>query len=841
MLLLALRTLRFRKAGFVATFVAMFLGSAIVMACGGLLETGLRMAVAPQRLAGVPIVVTGQQTHGSAALTERNRTGPGVLDAVRAVPGVGAVLPDLSFPATVVVDGRAVDAGSVGHTWSGAALTPYTLTRGSAPGSGQVVLDTGLAADAGLTVGSALQLTVHGVTRTFTVSGSARPETGRALGPTLFLSDDQARQLAGSDGRFDAIGVLPAPGADVAELRRAVRSAVGGAAVVLTGERRGLADLPGALAGGPTVTVLAAIFGSWAVLIVMFGVASTLGLSLRQRARETALLRAIGATSRQVRRMVLGETAALAVLAAAPAVALGSVVGRLLFGQLAANGVVSEEVVFHQGPLPTAVGACVAIAAALGAALFAGRGAARTEPVAALAESAVPTGRLTRTRLLSAVFLLLGGVLLAVVTATVMADGPTLASTAGPASVLCAIGLALLAPGITRAAVAVLGRPVRALCGLSGYLAQRNASVHHVRTAGAVAPIVLLIGIATGTLYMQATEDHVSAASRAGGVPADHVLTSSTGGFAPGVVSSVRALPGVAGASELVGSTGFVDSAGDGTVDSAGDGTVDLRGVSADGARQTVAPEVLDGSIADLRGNTVALAQERAKELGVRVGDTLRIHFGDGAAADPRVVATYAAGPQERYLLLPADVLAAHTTAGLPTEILVRAESGADPARIRAELEAVAAGLPGTAVADRSALTGADHRIEQILASSNYTVVAMIVGYAAITVINSLVAVTRGRRGEFGLQRLTGATRAQVLGMLNVEGALIAVVATVLGTAASAATIVPYSLVKAGSVLPRGSIGIYLAIVGGALVLVLGATLLPSWRGMRTAPVETAR
>ncbi|MFF2656280.1 FtsX-like permease family protein [Kitasatospora sp. NPDC058032] len=833
MLWLALRTLRFRKAGFAATFVAMLLGSAIVMACGGLLETGVRMAVAPQRLAGVPIVVAGQQTHGSAALTERNRTGPGVLDAVRAVPGVGAVIPDLSFPATVVVDGRAVDVGSVGHTWTGAALTPYTLTRGSAPGGGQVVLDTGLAADAGVTVGSAVQLTVHGVTRTFTVSGTAHQATGRTLGPTLFLSDLQARQLAGSDGRFDSIGVLPAPGADVAELRRAVRSAVGGTAVVLTGERRGLADLPGALAGGPTVTVLAAIFGSWAVLIVMFGVASTLGLSLRQRARETALLRAIGSTSRQVRRMILGETAVLAVLATAPAVALGSVVGRLLFGQLAANGVVSEEVVFHQGLLPTAVGACAAIAAALGAALFAGRGAARTEPLAALAESTVPTGRLTGTRLLSAVFFLLNGVALAVVTATVMADGPTLASTAGPASVLCAIGLALLAPGITRAAVAVLGRPVRALCGLSGCLALRNAAVHNVRTAGAVAPIVLLIGIATGTLYMQATEDHVSAAGRAGGVPAEHVLTSSTGGFAPDVVGAVRALPGVAGASELVGSTGFVDSA-DG-------GTVDLRGVSADGARQTVAPDVRDGSIADLRGNTVALSEKRAKDFGVRVGDTLRIHFGDGAAADPRVVATYAGGSQERYLLLPADVLAAHTTAGLPTGILVRAESGADPARVRSALDGVAAGLAGTAVADRSALTGADNRIEQILASSNYTVVAMIVGYAAITVINSLVAVTRGRRGEFGLQRLTGATRAQVLGMLNVEGALIAVVATVLGTAASAATIVPYSLVKTGSVLPRGSIGIYLAIVGGALVLVLGATLLPSWRGMRTPPVETAR
>ncbi|MGW3466715.1 FtsX-like permease family protein, partial [Streptomyces olivaceoviridis] len=130
---------------------------------------------------------------------------------------------------------------------------------------------------------------------------------------------------------------------------------------------------------------------------------------------------------------------------------------------------------------------------------------------------------------------------------------------------------------------------------------------------------------------------------------------------------------------------------------------------------------------------------------------------------------------------------------------------------------------------------------QQILVSANYTIVAMIVGYAAITVVNTLVSVTRKRRAEFGLQRLTGATRAQVLGMLTVEGLLIGVVATVLGTAASATTIVPYSLVKSDSYLPSGSIGIYLAIVGGSLLLVFGATLLPSWRGMRSPAVETVK
>ncbi|MGW3076596.1 MULTISPECIES: ABC transporter permease [unclassified Kitasatospora] len=834
MLLLALRTLKFRKTGFIATFVAMFLGAAIVMACGGLMETGVRMAAPPQRLAGVPIVVTGQQTHDDTALTERNRIDPSVLDTVKAVPGVGNAITDLSFPATVVVGGKAVDAGSKGHNWSGAGLTPFTLTQGVAPGNGQVVLDAKLSADSGAGVGSSVQLTVHGAARTFTVSGIAHQTTGETIQPSLFFSDAQAQQLADSKGKFDSIGVQPAAGVDVAALEQAVSSAVSGKAMVLTGERRGLADLPGTLSSQRTVTILAAIFGSWAVLIVMFGVASTLGLSLQQRAHEMALLRAIGTTSRQVRRMILGETAVLSVIATALAIAPGLVVGKLLYGQLTGNGVVSKEIIFREGWIPITVGAFAAIAAAMGAALFAGRKAAKTEPVAAMAESTLQTKWLTTTRLLLALFFMLNGVTLSVVTVTVMTDGPTLASTAGPASVLFAIGVALLAPGITKAIVVALRWPVRAFSGLSGYMALRNATTNNVRMAGAVAPIILLIGIANGTLYMQATEDTVSAKSYESNVLADYVLDSSTGGFAPGVIGSVRSIPGVSGVSELVSSIGFVDAAGSGN-------TMDLRGVSANGVQQTIALDSLNGSIGDLKGNTVALSDKQAKDFGVRIGDNLKIHFGDGTAADPKVVATYADNPQEQYLLLPSDVLAPHTTTGLPTKILVKADGSADHAQIQSHLDGVAATVPGTAIADRSTLTSSNNQIQQILVSSNYTIVAMIVGYAAITVINSLVAVTRKRQGEFGLQRLTGSTKAQVLGMLSVEGALVAVIATILGTISSATTIVPYSLVKADSILPKGSIGIYLAIIGGALVLIFGATLFPSWRGMRTPPIETAR
>ncbi|MGW2279749.1 FtsX-like permease family protein [Streptomyces sp. NPDC001770] len=831
---LALRTLKFRRTSFVATFLAMFLGAAIVIGCGGLMETGVRMAADPLRLNAAPVVVTGEQSYDGAALTERHRIDPALAGEVAAADGVRDAVGDVSFPATVLKDGKALTGKgtSYGHGWAGARLTPYTLAAGASPvAGGEVVLDSGLAERAGAGPGSVVEIVVGGETRRFTVSGVAGQRGDGNPDAALFFSDEKARTLAG--GRIDSIGVLPEKGADTAAVADAVRSVVGDRAEVLTGERRGLAELPGTLTSQRTVVILAAIFGSSVVLIVMFGVASTLGLSLQQRTREMALLRAVGSTPQQLRRMILIETAVLSVGSVLLALYPGYLLGRLLFGVLTSSGVVSSAIVYHAGWVPMAVGTVVTVLAAAGATRFAGRRAARTEPVAALAESVAGTRWFSVPRLLVALFFLANGIGLAVATATVMEDGPTLASTAGPASVLFCIGLALLAPGITKVMVALLYLPVRAFSGIPGMLALRNATTANVRMAGAVAPIVLLIGIATGTLYMQATEDHVSRSSYDQNILADYVFDSATGGFAPTVVDQVRATPGVAAASEFVTSRGFVD-APDGRADT------ELRGVSADGVRQSLDLRPVAGSLSGLRGDTVALSDKKAEEYGVGVGDRLPLRLGDGTAVRPTVVALYADNPKQQYVILPAATLAPHTSDGLPHQILVRSEQGGS-AELREALAGLAASVPGTELDDGDSLAGRNNQIQQILVAANYTIVAMIVGYAAITVVNTLVAVTRKRRAEFGLQQLTGATRRQVLGMLTVEGVLIGIIATVLGTIAAATTIVPYSMVKSDSYLPSGSPGIYLAIVGGSLVLVFGATLLPSWRGMRTPAVETVK
>src|SRR5262249_16860724 len=146
---------------------------------------------------------------------------------------------------------------------------------------------------------------------------------GIALSPTLmpaaavFFSDARARLLSGHPGDVDSISVVT-DRPDVDALEAAIEDTVRGpAGITLTGSRRGLAGVPAARGGGETLIVLSAVFGGLATLVAILVVAGTLGLSIQLRRRELALLRAIGATPRQIRRLILGEIVVVSVAATA--------------------------------------------------------------------------------------------------------------------------------------------------------------------------------------------------------------------------------------------------------------------------------------------------------------------------------------------------------------------------------------------------------------------------------------------------------------------------------------------------------------------------------------------
>jgi putative ABC transport system permease protein len=746
MLQLALRTLRFRAGMFVAAFLAMFLAAAIMMACGGLIETGIRTDVPPQRLASADVIVTGDQEYrGSGGdtdeppiLPERVRIDAGLADTIAALPGVQK-------------------------------------------------------------------------TKSFVFEGAPPP------------------------GTVDAIGVQAKPGADVSELQERIDAKLGSGTVTLVGDKRGQAELREAKASGVTVMALAGVLTAFAILVSIFGVASMLALSIAQRQRDLALLRAVGATPRHLRRLISRETLLLSILATSLAYFPGRFLGQFMFDQLVERGIAADGLAFRQGWIPTVAAMAVAILAALAGALGAGRRASRVKPTQALAEVSVEGKLIGRGRMLLAVASLAGGIAMMIVTIAVM-SGPLTPATAAPAVILLAIGFAMLAPVLTTITTFAVQWPVRALGGVTGQLAVLNARGRGGRMAAVLGPVILLTAVSTGMVYLQTTNDEADRRGFAGNLVADAVVTTRDR-FDAGLVARINALPHVAGASEYVSSVGFIEKPDESSPMTEG---WTLQGVTAKGAEATTPVQVTAGKLADLRHDTIAIGSQHAEKLGVGVGGTITLRMGDNTTLDVRVAALFSAPDGYNTMLLPADTLAAHTTEGHATRILVKGDKNTDPKQLVADLTKATSAEGGLRVTGRDVLLREFDDQKTTANFAIYLTVIMIAGYAAITVINTLMSSMTARRREFGLQRLAGSTRGQVLRMAGLEGAILAVGGIALGTVAVLGILVPVSLKRLGSVLPAGSPWIYVLTAALTVLLTLGAALLPAWRATRGRPAEAA-
>ncbi|MFZ3594797.1 ABC transporter permease [Streptomyces sp. BH104] len=833
---LARRTIRYRGKSLTATFLALFLGTVTVMTCGGLLETGVRNNAPAQRLAQADLVVTGDRSvtpptakgadpddaEDPAVMPERVPVPAGALGRVRGVEGVREAVAERTFDAALVRDGAA-PVKAQAHGWASAAFAPYGIAGGRAPArDGEVALDAGTARAAGVGLGDEVRIAAGDGTGKYTVSAvvRARQHMDRAA---LFLSDDRAAALAPA---VADIAVRTRSGTDLGDVRDRVAAALDGQPLkVVSGDGRGTVEFPEVLTGGSDLVALAGAFGGMTTIVAIMVVSGTVALSVGQRRREFGLLRSIGSTQRQLRRMLLTETLMVAVAAAGAGWFAGPPVGRWLFGEFQHTGFVSDSVTYAQGWIPAvAAGGALLITALLGGWIGARRGV-NVKPVEALREAEVQLRWAHPLRIVLAVLFLAGAAALAILT-VLLFDGPIAGSTAGP-TVLCAvIGFALLGPGLTKLMAWLIGGPVRRLTGAGGKLAVSHARVRAARMAAAVTPLMLATGVATGNLYLQTTQIEATNSAYAANLRADAVLSPAAGGVSDTLLAEVRRTKGVEAASAYATSTGFID----GVTDEDG---IPLQGVSARQASRTTAVRPVAGSLAALEGNTVALTTERARKLHKAVGDSFTLRLGDRAEVDVRIVALFKGRPGYETAFLPAELLAAHTDLGRPSQILVRASSPA-------ALAGLASLAPGLDVTDRESLIEANAQDAQTQAWINYLLIAMIVAYTVLAVVNSLVLSVGSRRREFALQRLVGATKGQVMKALTIESLMVAAIGLLLGTAAASTSLVPFAHAAANTWMPSGPWWIYGAVVAGAVTLSLTATLLPAWSALRTRPVEAA-
>ncbi|OHV56961.1 hypothetical protein BCD48_00770 [Pseudofrankia sp. BMG5.36] len=838
------------------TFLALALGVALLAAMtltlvstvGGSARTP-RWYVAPDVVvagAGTVSVTTGS---GDDRETSSTRT-----TFTRALPAglAGRLQAALGGEATVVVDvaGYAAADGAPGdtvHPWSAAALHPYSWVAGGAP---RAAGDLVLSAPTGHRPGDRITVvTTHG-TRVFTVSGVLRTDAPGAF----YATDAVATELA--DGRVSAVALTGRPATaaaggpaaaaarprDAAALATATRAAVreasadDGSVRVLTGNGRRAAE-PDPDAERRTVAI--ALLGTTTGLggfVSVFVVAATFAYSVAARRREFGLLRAAGATPRQVFRLVLGEALTVGLLASLSGVALGALLAPEFAHVLVRTGFAPSDFTAHfifWAVTPAfGTGLLVALVGAWAAAWRAGR----IRPVEALREAAVDRRAMTVGRTVIGLLAFGGSVpLIAVLMANPSADGVALIIIA---AMLLIVGFALFAPVLIPPLAWLLTAPLAASPGAVGLLARHGARAAVRRTAATAAPILVTIGIAGATLTGFGTLQAASDSAARDQITADALVVPAVGaGLPDATVDALRAIPGVRAAVPVADASVYVRDGEDPEAWVA-------RYAPGGDLDAVLDIPVTAGRLADLTGtDTVAVpAGSRWK-----VGERAELWLADSTPVRPRVVAVLGRRLDlDETFLLPAALRTGHEPT-LATVVYLRlspeaTRSAAAGAAVAAEVAATTAAT-GRMVGTGEYLSAASAEQARANRQASVVVLGMALVYTAIAIANTLVMATRDRAREFATVRLAGATRRQVLAVVGAEAVLVTGIGAALAAAVTAITAwgAQYGLADlAPSVpitVPWGPLG---AIAAACLTIALLASVIPAALLLRRDPADLA-
>lgn len=314
-------------------------------------------------------------------------------------------------------------------------------------------------------------------------------------------------------------------------------------------------------------------------MTAVFTASGTVALSVSQRRREFALLRAIGATPRQIRRTVATEAMFVAPLAGALGCLPGMGLASWWFGELRARGAIPSglDLQITATPVWTALGTVVGTALLAG--YLAARRPSKIKPGQALSEAARERFRPGIIRTLFGLGALGGGIAMAQLAAT--EGGEDAANLALGVVMLLMTAVALLGQYVAKACAWLFGLPLRAGTAASE-MAAANSWAHARRLASAITPVVLAMAFCSTLIFLQTSQDHETAAQQRAGIRADHIVTGPAGTGLPRTAAARAALaPGVEAAAGLLRTEVLVEVRSDGTYLQA----AAAQGVSGEGER----------------------------------------------------------------------------------------------------------------------------------------------------------------------------------------------------------------------------------------------------------------
>ncbi|MGK5642785.1 FtsX-like permease family protein, partial [Streptomyces sp. URMC 126] len=751
MLSLALATLRARRAAFAGAFLALALGTAVIaMTALALAATFGTPHPGPQRFAAAPAVVVpadprGDPAHLPTALPDRT---------VERIAATGAVTADRTFDVTLAAAasrGAAPGArAAVGHGWSAAGFGRYRLVAGRAPaGDGEVVVGGGEAELVGRSVSVG---TADGVRR-YTVAGVTAPVW---FEDAVFFTDRTAARLS------PPVNALVATGPP-----DRLRAAAGAGALVRTGDGRvdadpdpsgGAAALANAQAMAGTTMVIAA---SVAVVIVI----ATFAFAVDQRRRELALLRLVGATPRQVRRTVLAEAAVLGVVASAVGCAVGVCSAGALGAWMTDHEVAPRWFTIGVEPVAPACAFVLGVATALLGAASAALRAARVRPAEAMREAAASRRALTPLRVLLGVGMLAGAVVAGWVISRQAPETAVNPRKYGMVPLLFAGGCALVAPLVLPAVARLVTRPwVRR--GAGGLLVRQNLLNARRRAAAAVVPSAVAVGLAATMLCAQSAGDRARVAQARAETRADRVVLPVGGKRLDR--PTMEALHGVPGVSvvPVTPVRAYVARRSGEVLDS-----LSAQAVAPAALGDMLRPTAVAGSLAAFGDDSLVIDRKAADGNGLAAGERVVVRLPDGVPHELRIAAVVRTGLAGDTAYVSSALVGRDA---LPDRALLTYRPGADRAAVADRLAAALDGHPARAGTVGEWFAAVERGLREKASTAASVTLGISVGYALISVANTLVMATAGRRREFAALGLAGAAPARIVRMAGAE-ALVAV------------------------------------------------------------------
>jgi putative ABC transport system permease protein len=711
-----------------------------------------------------------------------------VLDTVLSVPGVEAAEGSVGgFAIIYDKDGEAIVPQ--GPPTIGGSMTNdlrlagnVALRDGRVPeGPTEVAIDARTADDNGLHVGDVVKVqTPDSVAEYQIVATLTFGEADNLSGATWAGFDlNTAQELFNLQGQYSGITVIGTEGTSPDVLRNSIAAALpdGVEAVLAADEAASQSEALSESLGFLRTALL--VFAAVSVFVASFIIQNTFRIIVRQRQKELALLRAVGATGTQVIWMVVIEALLVALFASLLGIALGFVLSS---GLTAVMGAIGFDMPSTSAPLAVrtiVISLSVGILVTLASAVLPAVRAAKIPPVAALQDVDVRLRMSDRKRGIIGSILLVGALALILdgLFGDVLDLGPlNELSAVGVGALLLFLAVSLLSSRVVKPVARTLGWPLPKLDNLTGTLAIENTTRKPRRTATTAS--ALMIGLALVGFFFVLGNSIKASASAAieEGLRADYVLSVSNfaGGFSPQLGETISESPEIAAVTPL--RFGYWDN----------DGTEDfLMGLDTDTVEQTIELGVVQGSIEALGNGGVFVQEDIAKNEGWTVGDTVPMGLATTGLQQVPIVGIYTeANVVQANYLMGMDTYKANFE-GFGTDVdyvlAVKAADGVTPEQSRAVVDAAAADYPNVEVRDQTEYRESQAaQVDSILVIFNaLLVLAVIIAIVGIT--NTLALSVFERTREIGLLRAVGMNRGQIRRMIRWEAIIVAVIGALLG------------------------------------------------------------